>query len=58
MASAEHYLADRAEAVASYAQRAALVEVQAETANSAREMASSGEDHRRTHYHRKRPPSS
>jgi hypothetical protein len=47
--SFEHCLANKAEAVASYAKRAALVEVQAESASSAREMASSGEDHRRTH---------
>jgi hypothetical protein len=41
----------KAEAVASYAELAAPVEVWAEPlpANSAREMASSGEDHRRTH---------
>jgi hypothetical protein len=44
-------LANKAEAMASYAKRAALVEVQAEPlpASSTREMASSGEDHRRTH---------
>jgi hypothetical protein len=43
-------LVNKAEAVASYAKLAAMAEVQTEPlpANSAREMASSGEDHRRT----------